>query len=111
MDILEESDWYDMIYSASTDIYTPFLQQYSKGECVEQLGMLLQPATKAKMAYLPFWAEKPLCGTDALMARMHSHSHQKNSTPGEYFAIFSLNIDPLSGALVALGGACSALLI
>ena len=68
----------------------------------------LQPAAKAKLmdgrspAVLGIGAP---CGTDALMARAHSHSHQKNSMPREYFAIFSLNIDPLSGALVALGGA------
>ena len=74
-------------------------------ECVEQLELQLHPAAKAKLAHLPFWEGKPLCGTDALMAGAHSHSHQKNSTPGEYFAVFSLNIDPLRGALVALGGA------
>ena len=74
-------------------------------ECIESLELQLHPAAKAKLANLPFWEGKPLCGTDALMARAHSHSHQKNSTPGEYFAFFSLNIDPLSGALVALGGA------
>ena len=75
------------------------------GECIEQLELQLHPAAKAKLANLPFWEGKPLCGTDALMAGAHSHSHQKNSMPREYFAIFSLNIDPLSGALVALGGA------